>query len=584
MRRRRGKSFTLIEIHHSSLNLFSKIYTKKAPTSMGTIAGSAIDLDVLYLAPVGENNNNNNTNASSSSRPSSRLANAQPSSSSPTTKTNAFNAAGENTKEGNVTVVVDAGTTDYHQTTSDGDDLNKKSPPPFFRCQKCKVPLEFYEEKEEEKEEDRDRAKRIADMSGKLKVTVGEKQFRDFLLEEKEEEEIVNEEEQDESNETDDAKAASSYVHLPTSVQRTKTSDALKAAGKTAATLSRIFDIASEKTKQDFPLCETCAKEAEVNMEKMCEDLEEECEKYERAIASLDLSKGGGGQNGKEREEEGAKKKKQERLEELELELERAFERDKAIELEVEKLELELEKQKVRKRALQRNAARVKKAEFEIWHEANQFEIDAKSLKEERDALETKLERASTQLDLLRRTNVYNDAFHIWHDGPFGTINGFRLGRTSMVPVEWDEINAAWGMATLLLQSLANAMKIEFRSHALRPMGSFPAVCEINANTNTVSQCYDLFGPVNIMTSHKYDRAICGFLACLDELGRYFAERDFEMGVEPVFRYPYSIEADKVDGKKVTFTFNRDEKWTAALKLVLTDLKMAVSYVASRNG
>ena len=38
-------------------------------------------------------------------------------------------------------------------------------------------------------------------------------------------------------------------------------------------------------------------------MEKMCEDLEEECQKYERAIASLDLSKGGGGQNGKEREE-----------------------------------------------------------------------------------------------------------------------------------------------------------------------------------------------------------------------------------------------------------------------------------------
>ena len=86
------------------------------------------------------------------------------------------------------------------------------------------MPLEFYEEKEEEKEEDRDRAKRIADMSGKLKVTAVEAVSR-FLLEEKEEEEIVNEEEQDESNETDDAKAASSYVHLPTSVQRTKTSN-----------------------------------------------------------------------------------------------------------------------------------------------------------------------------------------------------------------------------------------------------------------------------------------------------------------------------------------------------------------------
>ena len=82
---------------------------------------------------------------------------------------------------------------------------------------------------------------------------------------------------------------------------------------------------------------------------------------------------------------------------------------------------MELEKQKV-ERALQRNAARVKKAEFEIWHEANQFEIDA--MEEERTLCESKLERP-TQLDLLRRTNVYNDAFHIWHDGSFGTINGF---------------------------------------------------------------------------------------------------------------------------------------------------------------
>ena len=79
------------------------------------------------------------------------------------------------------------------------------------------------------------------------------------------------------------------------------------------------------------------------------------------------------------------RKKKQDRLKQLELELEQALEKDKAIELEVEKLELELEKQKVRKEALQRNAARVKKAEFEIWHEANQFEIDAKSLEEERE-------------------------------------------------------------------------------------------------------------------------------------------------------------------------------------------------------
>ncbi len=37
----------------------------------------------------------------------------------------------------------------------------------------------------------------------------------------------------------------------------------------------------------------------------------------------------------------------------------------------------------------------------------------------------------SAVLDSLERTNVYNDAFCIGHDGVFGTINGLRLGRVS---------------------------------------------------------------------------------------------------------------------------------------------------------
>ncbi len=41
------------------------------------------------------------------------------------------------------------------------------------------------------------------------------------------------------------------------------------------------------------------------------------------------------------------------------------------------------------------------------------------------------------------------------HDGPFGTISGFRLGRTSEHPVEWDETNAAWGQVVLLLYTMA---------------------------------------------------------------------------------------------------------------------------------
>jgi beclin 1 len=82
-------------------------------------------------------------------------------------------------------------------------------------------------------------------------------------------------------------------------------------------------------------------------------------------------------------------------------------------------------------------------------------------------------------LEKLERTNVYNDAFCIGHDGVFGTINGLRLGRVPSVPVcrpltsvidvcsmnfqvEWAEINAAWGQTLLLLYTIARKMDFSF--------------------------------------------------------------------------------------------------------------------------
>jgi len=83
-------------------------------------------------------------------------------------------------------------------------------------------------------------------------------------------------------------------------------------------------------------------------------------------------------------------------------------------------------------------------------------------------------------LEKLERTNVYNDAFCIGHDGVFGTINGLRLGRVPGVPVcisqlplkddkadpllqvEWAEINAAWGQTLLLLYTIARKLDFTF--------------------------------------------------------------------------------------------------------------------------
>ena len=54
---------------------------------------------------------------------------------------------------------------------------------------------------------------------------------------------------------------------------------------------------------------------------------------------------------------------------------------------------------------------------------------------EERDAVLAKIEVSQVHLELLKRTNVLNDAFYISHDGVIGTINNFRLGRLPNVQV-----------------------------------------------------------------------------------------------------------------------------------------------------
>lgn len=120
---------------------------------------------------------------------------------------------------------------------------------------------------------------------------------------------------------------------------------------------------------------------------------------------------------------------------------------------------------------------------------------------------------------LLKSTNVYNDAFKIWHDGPFGTISGFRLGRiTGKYDVGWDEINAGWGQAVLLLHSMAQACKLSFSQYRLMPMGSHPRVADKRYT-------FDLFGPVNKYWASSYDRSMVIFLTCLQEFGAFLAER-----------------------------------------------------------
>lgn len=366
-----------------------------------------------------------------------------------------------------------------------------------------------------------------------------------------------------------------SFVVLPTSVSRVPREVAGVGLDARFAALARIFDMASDETRVDHPMCLECAAQLREELDAQVRETEAECKTYEECLRELEAEESAGGvgrRAGKGTAQECAAEEAALAAEVARCEREEAEETARATALEAELAALRVERQRLEEKGNELDAR-----EAGYWNDFNDFKLSLRNHVEERDGLVVNIEQTVRQLERLRRTNVFNDAFHIWFDGPFGTVNGFRLGRLPSVAVEWDEINAAWGMACLLLSTMAQSCKLQFRAYTLQPLGSFSKVIDSRGNA------YELYGPVNILSSHKYDRAMVGFLACLQEFAEFAAEKDAQNGVEPPFELPYKIDGDKIDGRKIAFPFNRYERWTAALKIMLTDLKTCLAWLSNNQ-
>ena len=72
---------------------------------------------------------------------------------------------------------------------------------------------------------------------------------------------------------------------------------------------------------------------------------------------------------------------------------------------------------------------------YSFWRAYNSQQLRASEQTSQLATLRAAYVADSATLEKLERTNVYNDAFRIGHDGVFGTINGLRLGRVPGVPV-----------------------------------------------------------------------------------------------------------------------------------------------------
>lgn len=377
--------------------------------------------------------------------------------------------------------------------------------------------------------------------------------------------------------------------------------------------LNCVFQIAAEEAKVEHPLCLDCAEKVQREVEAQVRELRAEVSAYEAALAGLEadgtgaggsqsgnpaafdedlmmdkLPRGGssgtsiagsgasgvpttaaaaaaagggrgGGSGGVGLEAQLAEAR---RLEQQERDrMERAGQQLQAARQELEDATAA--------------AAQLAALEDRYWLDYGEMMMQLTQHVEERDALLTRTELAQRQLEALRGVSVLSDVFHIWHDGPFGTISGFRLGRTPTLQVEWDEINAAWGQAVLLLHTMAQTCRLSF-SYRLAPMGSYPRVADRKA-------VHDLFGPVSKLYCTQYDRAMTCYLTCLKEFALFAAQRDRLAGRRQVFELPYAIEGSDVGGLTIKLMFNKDARWTKALKYMLTDLKWCLEWVVANQ-
>ncbi|RZC37309.1 beclin-1-like protein [Asbolus verrucosus] len=199
---------------------------------------------------------------------------------------------------------------------------------------------------------------------------------------------------------------------------------------------------------------------------------------------------------------------------------------------------------------------------------------------EDSRSLECQLNYTNMQLDKLKKTNVFNATFHIWHKGHFGTINNFCLGRLPSAPVDWSEINAAWGQTALLLSALARKINLTFERYRLVPYGNHSYIEVIGEQKE-----FPLYGSggFKFLWDTKFDNGMAAFLDCLQQFQEK-VER-LEKG-NKMFCFPYRTNKGKIEDNDASYSIkiqlNSEEQWTKAMKFMLTNLKWGLAWISSQ--
>ena len=326
--------------------------------------------------------------------------------------------------------------------------------------------------------------------------------------------------------------------------------------------LQKVFEIASDKCQYDHPLCLSCTNT--INGE-LARNLKEECTERDtfRAFANdLNVDDSDSAATTSDNVKISLEEK------ELRDQLSRIRGERKNVKEELQTLETEEKKLNT---LYQR-----------FWRDFQDIEHGMQLTQNDTYSLNRKIKHATKLLDDLRRTNVLNDAFHISHDGHFGTINGFRLGRLESVSVDSAETNAGLGQIVLLLDVIAKQVTHIWAKYRLLPCGSFSKMSKL---TDPGTQL-ELYGNndrslARLFWYNHFDTALCWLLECVDELSRY------AQSVDANFNPPHEIKISNstIGGISVKLQLSsQSHQYTKALKLLLTRCKYLIMWTTRQSG
>ncbi len=380
-----------------------------------------------------------------------------------------------------------------------------------------------------------------------------------------------------------------------------------------AEVTTRLFEILSSRSDIDHPICIECTELLVEGLQKRLASSTRERDAYVDFLKKL---------NAEVRSPEEVRKAKEQ--------LKATREAEAAAFAELVKLEQEKAAVEDEIASLEEEARQLDLEEEKFWRDRNAFALTLSEFQNERDGVNLQYDHDSRQLERLQRTNVYNDTFCIGHDGFFGTINGLRLGRLANLPVEWAEINAAWGQTLLLLATVAEKLGFTFEGYRLKPMGSTSRIERIDylqqpppssssaaSTTTTTTTTTTAPNTAKITTlelyssgelplglakfmHRRFDSAMVAFLECLRQLGE-FVERESSVptpapasargGTNPDgngrgkgLTLPYAIRKDKIGDTSIKLGFNQDENWTRACKYTLTCCKFLLAHASNVSG